>query len=131
MNVATSINTETDLSQASFLVVDHKPHFREIAHNALMRCRAREVKYAASVEEAIQVLKRFGPQITGVICDWDLSPVGGLELLRSLRCGKYPRIPRDMCVVVLTGQPDAAAVKAAMQLDVNGFAIAPLSVEKF
>lgn len=60
-----------------------------------------------------------------------MAPVGGLELLRGIRSGKHTRIPRDMCVVILTGQPDAVAVKAAMQLDVNGFAIAPLSVEKF
>ena len=131
MNVTTSVTPDLDLTQAGFLVVESKPHFREIAHNALMRGRARDVKYAPDVDEALQVLRRFGQQITGIICDWDLTPVGGLELLRGIRSGKHTRIPRDMCVVILTGQPDAAAVKAAMQLDVNGFAIAPLSVEKF
>ena len=131
MNVATSATSDLDFTQAGFLVVESKPHFREIAHNALMRVRARDVKYAPDVDEAVHMLKRLGPQLTGIICDWDMKPVGGLELLRDIRSGKHARVPRDMCVVILTGQPDAGAVKAAMQLDVNGFAIAPLSVEKF
>ena len=33
-------------------------------------------------------------------------------------------------VVILTGKPDSAAVVAAKKLDVNGFAVAPLSLEK-
>lgn len=60
MNVTTSINPELDLTQAGFLVVESKLHFREIAHNALMRGRARDVKYAPDVDEALQVLRRFG-----------------------------------------------------------------------
>ena len=131
MNVASFLKSDLDLNQGSFLVVETKAHFREIAHNALMRGRARDVKYAPDVDEAMQVLKRLGPQLTAVICDWDIAPVGGLELLRNIRSGKSARIPRDLCVVILTSKTEAIAVKAAMQLDVNGFAVAPLSVEKF
>ena len=122
MNVASFLKSDLDLNQGSFLVVETKAHFREIAHNALMRGRARDVKYAPDVDEAMQVLKRLGPQLTAVICDWDIAPVGGLELLRNIRSGKSARIPRDLCVVILTSKTEAIAVKAAMQLDVNGFA---------
>jgi DNA-binding NarL/FixJ family response regulator len=130
MNVITPPVADADLSQTTFLVVDDKPHFRDIAHAALVRCRARDVKHAPDADEAVQVLKRFGPHIGGIVCDWDIAPVGGLELLRAIRSGKYPRIARDLCAVILTGKPDAAVVKAAMALDVNGIAVAPLSVEK-
>jgi hypothetical protein len=47
-----------------------------------------------------------------------------------VRGGKLPRTPRHTCVVILTAEPAAAAVKAAMALDVNGIAVAPLSLEK-
>src|SRR5262245_53881828 len=123
MNVATPPNADVDFSRTMFLVVDDKPYFRDIAHNALNRCRTKDVKYATDVEHARQVLKRFGQHIGGIICDWDIAPVGGLELLRMVRAGKLPRTPRDTCVVILTAEPNAAAVKAAVHLDVNGFAI--------
>ncbi len=130
MNVVTSLNADADFSRTMFLVVDDKPYFRDIAHNALNKCRAKDVKYASGVEQAREVLKRFGQHIGGIVCDWDMTPVGGLELLRMIRAGKLPRTPRDTCVVILTAEPNAAAVKAAMQLDVNGFAVAPLSLDK-
>ena len=130
MNVVASVNADVDLSRTMFLVVDDKPYFRDIAHNALNRGRAKDVKYATSVDQARDVLKRFGQHIGVIVCDWDMTPVGGLELLRMIRAGKLPRTPRDTCVVIFTSEPNAAAVKAAMQLDVNGFAVAPLSLEK-
>ena len=130
MNVVTSVNADADFSRTMFLVVDDKPYFRDIAHNALNKCRAKDVKYASGVEQARDVLKRYGQHIGGIVCDWDMTPVGGLELLRMVRAGKLPRTPRETCVVILTSEPNAAAVKAAMQLDVNGFAVAPLSLEK-
>lgn len=130
MNVVTSAHADADFSRTMFLVVDDKPYFRDIAHNALNKCRAKDVKYASGVEHAREVLKRFGQHIGGIVCDWDMTPVGGLELLRLVRAGKLPRTPRDTCFVIFTSEPNAAAVKAAMQLDVNGFAVAPLSLEK-
>ena len=130
MNVVTSANADADFSRTMFLVVDDKPYFRDIAHNALNKCRAKDVKYASGVEQAREVLKRYAQNIGGIVCDWDMTPVGGLELLRLIRAGKLPRTPRDTCVIIFTSEPNAAAVKAAMQLDVNGFAVAPLSLEK-
>jgi DNA-binding NarL/FixJ family response regulator len=130
MNVVAPLPPDVDLSATMFLVMDDKPFFRDLAHNALVRCRARDVKYAADLDRARETLKRYGHHIGGVVCDWDLAPTGGLELLRLIRAAKLPRTPAETCVVILTARPDAAAVKAAMQLDVNGFAVAPLSIEK-
>ena len=130
MNVITTVPAEVDFARSLFLVLEPKPLFRDLAHAALMRCRVREVKHAPNVEEGIAVLKHFGAQIGGVICDWDMSPVGGLELLRHIRARDSAKILPSTCVVLLTGRVDAGAFRSAMALDVNGVAIAPLSTEK-
>ncbi len=59
-----------------------------------------------------------------------MAPVGGLELLRMIRCGVITHVSQMTSVVILTARADANAVRSAMELDVNGFAVAPLSFEK-
>ena len=130
MNVVTPISSEADFTQTKFLVVDSKPLFRDMAHAALTRLRTLEVKHSPDVNEAVTTLKRFGSQIGGIICDWDLAPVGGLELLRMIRSRTMTKVNPHICAVLLTGRVDAAAMRSAMLLDVNGVAIAPLSLEK-
>lgn len=121
---------DLDFSKTVFLVVDDKPFYRDMAHTAVMRGKARDVKHAASIETAIQLLNRLGQAIDCVIVDWDIAPEGGLELLRKIRTKSLPKTPARTPVVILTGKPDSAAVVAAKKLDVNGFAVAPLSIEK-
>jgi CheY-like chemotaxis protein len=121
---------DLDFSKTVFLVVDDKPFYRDMAHQAVMRGKARDVKHAASLETAIQLLNRLGQGIDCVIVDWDIAPEGGLELLRKIRTKSLPKTPARTPVVILTGKPDSAAVIAAKKLDVNGFAVAPLSLEK-
>ncbi|TAL00728.1 MAG: response regulator [Rhodospirillaceae bacterium] len=130
MNVVMAIPGEVDFSNTKFLVVDSKPLFRDMAHAALTRLRTQEIKHAPDVNEAVTTLKRFGRQIGGLVCDWDLAPVGGLELLRMIRSRTMSKVSPQICAVILTGRVDATAMRAAMLLDVNGVAIAPLSMEK-
>jgi DNA-binding NarL/FixJ family response regulator len=121
---------DLDLSGTIFLVADDKAFYREMVHSALMRCHPREVKHAATVEKAVEILNRFGQMIGGVICDWDMPPPGGIELLRMIRSRALAKTSPQTCVVIVTARADAAAIKAAMALDVNGVALAPLSNEK-
>lgn len=119
-----------NFSKIGFLVADDKAFFRDMVQTALMRAGARDVKHAASIETAIEVLGRYGQQIGCVISDWDIAPVGGLELLRLIRCRSLAKTAPRTPVVILTARADAGAVKSAMAMDVNGFAVAPLSFEK-
>lgn len=86
---------------------------------------------ASSVERAVSLLNQPAHDIACVICDWEMSPIGGLELLRMIRCGAIANASPLTSVIILTTRADSAAVNAAMELDVNGFAVAPLSVDKF
>lgn len=113
----------------TFLVVDDKPHFRTMVHSALAG-RTAGIADASSVDRAIALLNQPAHEIACVICDWEMCPVGGLELLRMIRCGAIANASPLTNVVILTARADSTAVKAAMELDVNGFAVAPLSADK-
>ncbi len=65
-----------------------------------------------------------------MVCDWEMAPVGGLELLRMIRCRTLPKTSPRTAVVLLTTRADTQVVKTAMAMDVNGIAVAPLSIEK-
>ncbi len=128
MNV--NVPSDLNLSKTTFMVVDAKAMYREMVQSALLGAGAKSVKHATSVDKAIETLNRYGQEINCVVCDWDMTPVGGLELLRKICCRTLPKTSPRTPVVILTARADAAAVKAAMALDVNGFAVAPLSFEK-
>ena len=121
---------EVDFSKITFLIADEKALFRDMTHSALTKAGAKDVKHAAGIERGLEVLARFGQQIGCVTCDWDMAPIGGLELLRMIRSRALPKTPPRTALVIITPTADAAAVKAAMALDVNGFAVAPLSIDK-
>lgn len=129
MPPAPNSSGEFDFSKTNFLVVDDKPFFRELVHAAL-RGRTRSLRDATSVDRALELLRRHGAEINCIISDWDMHPLGGLDLLRMVRSRMIATVsPRTSCVI-LTARADTSAVKCAIDLDVNGFAVAPLSIEK-
>jgi CheY-like chemotaxis protein len=121
--------TEVNLSKISFLLVDDKPTTREMAHTALA-CRSRSVRQTTSVDKAIEFVTQPDADVDCVVADWDMLPVGGLELLRMIRCKTLPNVDPRTSFVIFTGRAEEAAVKCALELDVNGFATAPLSLDK-
>ncbi len=124
------LTNEINWAKTTFLVVDSKAHMRDMVQTALLGAGAKSVKHATSVEKAIESLTRYGQEINCVIADWEMAPLGGLELLRMIRCGKLPKTAPRTSVVILTSRADTAVVRSAMALDVNGIAVAPLSFEK-
>src|SRR6266550_8466303 len=108
MAVAASASANTDLFKTTFLVADDKAFFRDMVHTALTRAGAKDIKHAVNIESGVEVLNRFGQQIGGVICDWDMAPIGGLELLRMIRCRSLEKTPPRTPVIILTARADAA-----------------------
>ena len=118
-----------DFSAVNLLVVDDKSLFREVVR-ATFSDHVKMLHEAASIEQAVDMLAHGGGNISCVVCDWDIRPVGGIELLRMIRCRTLPCTSPRMPFVVLTARAEADAVKSAMELDVNGFAVVPLSMDK-
>lgn len=116
-------------SRTSLLVVDHKPLFRDMVRAAFLT-KVRGVREATDIDKALDILGHAGSGIGCVICDWDMTPIGGLELLRMIRAGTVAGLSPRTPVVILTTRNDPEAVRAAMELDVNGFVVGPVSLEK-
>jgi CheY-like chemotaxis protein len=129
MAVGFGSHPDINLSHLKFLVVDDKIAARGTVLAALAECAA--VRQAFSVEEAIDVLSEDGGALDGIIAEWDMLPLGGLELLRMIRCRTMRSVSPRIPFIILTAHATEVALKCALDLDVNGIAVAPLSREKF
>jgi DNA-binding NarL/FixJ family response regulator len=119
-----------DFSDHGFLVADDKAFLREMIQSMLVRCRARKIEYASNGAEAMKVLADVPETIDCVLCDWNMEPVDGLEVLRSIRAGRVHNTPRDLRVIMLTGHADEHVVRTALAMDANGYVVKPVSMIK-
>ncbi|WP_282609933.1 response regulator [Pelagibius sp. Alg239-R121] len=84
----------------SFLVADDAGVIRAMMEMTLLALGAGSVSMAADGEEALDVLKQNPVDI--VISDLNMTPVSGLEFLRSLRSAEDPELAKTP-VVVMSG----------------------------
>jgi len=121
--------TET-FSDRCFLIVDDKPFLRNLLQGMLLRSRAGEVRHASHGAAAIDILNQpQGGGIDCLLCDWNMEPVNGLELLRTIRAGEV-RAARDLPVVMLTGCGEERVVRNALELDAHGYLVKPVSHDR-
>ncbi len=112
------------------LVADDKAFIRSIVQGMLLRLKVKNIMQAANGEQAIKVLRKYNYRIGCIISDWNMDPIGGLELLRTVRCGDIPGLPPETCFIMLTGHAKESVVKAALALDVHAYLVKPVSFEK-
>lgn len=126
-----SVNQETGmktLSTLKMLVVDDQPIIDEFCRKVLANLGCQKVLSALSGCEAIEILTRE-PDVDLVLTDIDMQPGNGLELLQAVRCGDIPKVPRDLCVLMITDYNYRNNVMSAVGLDCNGFVSKPLSLD--
>ena len=99
-----------DYSAHQFLIVDDKQFLRNLIQGMLVRCQGRDILQAADGAAATTILTEPDCQIDCVLCDWNMEPVNGLELLRSIRAGQLENTPRNLCFILLTGYGDESVV---------------------
>jgi len=119
-----------DFSDHGFLIADDKAFLRDMIQSMLKRCRARKIEHASNGAEAMKVLADVPETIDCVLCDWNMEPVDGLEVLRSIRAGRVHNTPRDLRVIMLTGHADEHVVRTALAMDTNGYVVKPVSMIK-
>lgn len=119
-----------DYSQKGFLIVDDKLFIRSLVQSILLKCGVKKLRHAGSGDEAMHVMSSHSAEIDCVICDWNMEPINGLELLKMLRTGSIANARPDLQFVMLTGHADSAVVTTAISLDVHGYLVKPVSVEK-
>jgi len=124
------IDRETDFSAHGFLIADDKAFLRHMIHTMLTRCRAGTIEHASNGIDAMRVLTQRPGAIDCILCDWNMEPMDGLDLLRSVRAGHVQDLSRDVRIVMLTGHADEQVVKTALAMDANGYVVKPVSLAK-
>lgn len=118
-----------DFSDRGFLIVDDKPFIRSLIQSFLIKCMVKKIRHAGSGEEAVGMLSTHSAEIDCVICDWNMEPINGLELLKMIRAGSIANTRPDLHFVMLTGHGDSDVVTTAVALDVHGYLLKPVSIE--
>lgn len=106
------------------LLVEPNAHFARITESMLRQCGIKLVIRAANSGEAMAML--FEHRFDLVVCDLDVPPDGGLELLRTIRnrhVNKQYKVP----VIVTCNAADLKAVTNARDSGATEFLSKPFS----
>ena len=115
-----------NLDRLSFLVVDDNKHMRALVRAILHSLGSRQVVEAEDGAQAFQELRSIPADI--VICDWDMTPLDGIDFVKLVRTGKdspNPFIP----IIMLTAHTDFGRVMEARDTGVHEFLAKPVSAK--
>jgi two-component system chemotaxis response regulator CheY len=109
--------------ETRILVVDDEAQMRRTVRRML-----HHMGYA-NVEEndgktVLQTLKLYPYDL--VICDWQMEPNSGLEVLQFVRGDENLK---DLPFIMLTGETNATAVTAAVSTGANDYSAKPFSTQ--
>lgn len=106
------------------LIVDDYNTMLRILRNLLRQLEFNNVEEANNGEEALSKLKS-GP-FDLVISDWNMTPMTGLDLLRSVRADtNLRRLP----FIMVTAESKTENVVAAKQAGVSNYIVKPFNAE--
>jgi two-component system, chemotaxis family, chemotaxis protein CheY len=125
------------LDNLNFLIVDDNKHMRALVRSILMTLGAQNIEStslgAQNIQEAIdgadalKELSMFSADI--VICDWNMSPLDGIDFVRMIRTGKDSPNPY-LAIIMLTGHTEMGRVVESRDAGVNEFLAKPISAKK-
>jgi CheY-like chemotaxis protein len=116
-----------NLERLNFLVVDDSRHMRSLVRSVLRALGARHIKEATDGADAYARLGSYAADI--IICNWQMSPMDGLEFVRLLRTDSdspNPFVP----VIMLTAHTEAKRVVEARDAGVSEFLAKPISADQ-
>jgi CheY-like chemotaxis protein len=126
------------LDNLNFLIVDDNKHMRALVRSILMTLGAQQhstnsgigtqnIQEAIDGADALKELSMFSADI--VICDWNMSPLDGIDFTRMIRTGKDSPNPY-LAIIMLTGHTEMGRVIEARDAGVNEFLAKPISAKK-
>ncbi|HYD31255.1 MAG TPA: response regulator, partial [Azospirillaceae bacterium] len=118
--------TGYNLERLNFLVVDDNKHMRALVKTILHALGAKSVLEAADGADAFKELRHFPADI--IICDWNMSPLDGLDFVRLVRTGKDSPNP-FAAIIMLTGHTEMHRVIEARDAGVHEFLAKPISAK--
>ncbi len=119
-----------DYSSKRFLIVDDEQFMIGLIERMLKECKASVIMKANDGGAALRSIKDNFTQVDCIIADYNMKPLNGLQLLQGVRMGINPKIPREQAFIMLTGHGESDVVKTAIALDVNGYVVKPVALDK-
>ncbi|MTJ80571.1 MAG: response regulator [Telmatospirillum sp.] len=117
---------DADLSKLTFLVVEDQEHIRCLIVQLLARLEVGRVLEEADGGAALRLMSSESPDF--ILCDVWMEPVDGLAFLRRLRSGEVGTENAAVPVVFLTADSEQGTVMAAIEGDVDGYLVKPVSL---
>jgi CheY-like chemotaxis protein len=118
-----------NLKNSGILVVDDEHFSRITVLRALKSIGVEKTHNASNGLEALSILENPENIINGVVLDFNMPVMHGLQLLKAIRIGHHG-INKDTPVAMVTGHSEKQLVVLAMALDVNAFLVKPIEKSK-
>ncbi|MCW8860881.1 MAG: response regulator, partial [Rhodospirillales bacterium] len=106
--------------------VDDNKHMRALVKTILHALGVKNCLEAGDGADAFKELRHFPADI--IICDWNMSPLDGIDFVRLVRTGKdspNPFVP----IIMLTGHTEMHRVVEARDVGVHEFLAKPISAK--
>lgn len=116
-----------DISRLSFLVADDDPAMLEIIAAALAKFGVAWIRRCSSGAEAAAALADRNYTCHCIISDYSMAPVSGLQLLQSIRTGRFDHVRRETAFIMVTVSGKEQVVRAALALDVGAYVVKPVT----
>ena len=113
-----------ELEKLKVLVVDDQSLVRTLVSQSLqvMGIRAENISQAPDGSTAMRTLDMR--MVDLVLCDVEMRPMNGLDLLKELRCG-HTANASNLPFIILSGHADRSNVTVAVKLHADGFVVKP------
>lgn len=117
----------TSFERLRIIVIDDDRAILQMVEAFLSAAAVGSVIPAISCFTALNLLANQSKKVDCIICDHSMPTMTGLALLREIRAGKHPNIPRTLPFIMLTSSGQEDVVKAAIALDVHGYVKKPVT----
>ena len=113
-----------DFSRLRALIVDDQMLVRTLVAQALRGMGFAPENLSQAVDGSFAKRTLEAKPIDIVLCDVQMEPMNGLDVLKDLRCGRTGN-PPNLPFVFLSGHPEKSNIVIAAQLHADGFIIKP------
>ncbi|AGH98757.1 response regulator [Micavibrio aeruginosavorus] len=110
-------------AQMQVLIVDDYKTMLRVIRNLLAQIGFKNVDEATDGTMALDMMKHKNYDL--VISDWNMEPMTGLELLKTVRANGNDKLP----FIMVTAESKIENVVAARQAGVNNYIVKPFSAE--
>lgn len=117
--------TSDYLKPISFLVADDRAYMRRVIKNILETLGCKRIDEAHHGGEALAIMRNWAPDI--VITEWLLTPMSGLELLKTVRADKSNL--KFTPIIMITSETRREKVILARNSGVNEYVAKPFNAK--